>query len=575
MVTFGLFFSPPFFWWPKCGRASVPSHPCSIVIQWLTRECSSPCPLLFCADPTNNSVYSENKRNYDELNTEEVCYTASDGHNHCPPDGRQSEMLLKKLQKDSPFREKLPIKIGMQCILLKNINVDGGLCNGTRGVVTSFAPWSDYVDHVELEQMDAVEQFWLSLNPRIPVCHFAINAGASHTERAILPTSWASERKVSWQHSAKAWRAQLPITWAWAMTIHKSQGMTISRLEVHLSNAFAAGQAYVALSRATGFAGLELSAFDKSAIIADKDVLEFYSRHMSETIDPETEREVAFEKQETQDEALERREREARQQGAFVDLTLDSDDEDEAAAGPGSVTAVAAVPFKIKPEPGTGTGPVAPVQASPIKKKSPAAPPPAARQMAQRSTSSSSAYGMMLNRQGPQQLGSRGIPKGAADCLDGLKFVVTGVLETLERGQVAELIKKYGGKVMSNVGKTTDFVVLGREAGPKKLELIAKFKTKTINEDGFFAMIEGSVNAIAGEGEGDEGDGEDDGDDGDDGDDDDDGVSTGDDFELTQEFEAELCQHDRATSQPPDSAADDKAKPTRKTSTRRSKRPRR
>ena len=52
---------------------------------------------------------------------------SSDGHNHCPPDGRQSELLLKKLQKDSPFREKLSIKIGMQCILLKNINVDGGL----------------------------------------------------------------------------------------------------------------------------------------------------------------------------------------------------------------------------------------------------------------------------------------------------------------------------------------------------------------------------------------------------------------------------------------------------------------
>ena len=58
----------------------------------------------------------------------------------------------------------------------------------------------------------------------------------------------------------------------------------------------------VALSRATGFAGLELSAFDKSAIIADKDVLDFYSRNMSDTIDPETEKEVAFEKQETLDE---------------------------------------------------------------------------------------------------------------------------------------------------------------------------------------------------------------------------------------------------------------------------------
>ena len=43
---------------------------------------------------------------------------------------------------------------------------------------------------------------------------------------------------------------QLPLNLAWALTVHKSQGMSISRLQVNISKCFAPGQAYTALSRA-------------------------------------------------------------------------------------------------------------------------------------------------------------------------------------------------------------------------------------------------------------------------------------------------------------------------------------
>ena len=81
------------------------------------------------------------------------------------------------------------------------------------------------------------------------------------------------------------------------------------------------------------------------------------------------------------------------------------------------------------------------------------------------------------------------IPLGAENCLAGLTFVFTGILASLEREQGIELVKRYGGKVTTSPSKKTDYVVLGNEAGPKKLETIAKNGIKTINEEGLFALI--------------------------------------------------------------------------------------
>ncbi|XP_062964123.1 replication factor C subunit 1 isoform X1 [Cynocephalus volans] len=99
------------------------------------------------------------------------------------------------------------------------------------------------------------------------------------------------------------------------------------------------------------------------------------------------------------------------------------------------------------------------------------------------------AYRSYLNREGPKALGSKEIPKGAENCLEGLTFVITGVLESIERDEAKSLIERYGGKVTGNVSKKTNYLVMGRDSGQSKSDKAAALGTKIIDEDGLLNMI--------------------------------------------------------------------------------------
>lgn len=89
----------------------------------------------------------------------------------------------------------------------------------------------------------------------------------------------------------------------------------------------------------------------------------------------------------------------------------------------------------------------------------------------------------------PAAAGSVDLPTGEENCLAGLTFVFTGLLDALGRDDGQELIKRYGGKVTTAPSSKTSYVVLGNDAGPKKLETIRKFALTTINETGLFELI--------------------------------------------------------------------------------------
>lgn len=89
----------------------------------------------------------------------------------------------------------------------------------------------------------------------------------------------------------------------------------------------------------------------------------------------------------------------------------------------------------------------------------------------------------------PKNLGSKEIPVGAPDCLKGLNFVISGVLDSLEREDCKALIEKYGGVVRTSISGKTTHLIIGDEAGVSKIKKAQQMKLPQINEDDLLDMI--------------------------------------------------------------------------------------
>ncbi|KRZ07673.1 Replication factor C subunit 1 [Trichinella zimbabwensis] len=98
-------------------------------------------------------------------------------------------------------------------------------------------------------------------------------------------------------------------------------------------------------------------------------------------------------------------------------------------------------------------------------------------------------YQRFLQREGPRALGTREIPKGAENCFQGLTFVLSGILETVDRDDVKLLIQKYGGRVTGAVSKKTDYLVAGRDCGETKTKKAKELRVTILDEDGFFDLL--------------------------------------------------------------------------------------
>lgn len=64
------------------------------------------------------------------------------------------------------------------------------------------------------------------------------------------------------------------------------------------------------------------------------------------------------------------------------------------------------------------------------------------------------------------------VPRAHPDCLTGKTFVITGNLESLGRDEATELVKKHSGRVTGSVSGKTTFLLVGQDAGRKKVDMV-------------------------------------------------------------------------------------------------------
>mmetsp|Transcript_1845 Transcript_1845/g.7158 ORF Transcript_1845/g.7158 Transcript_1845/m.7158 type:complete len:864 (+) Transcript_1845:62-2653(+) len=99
------------------------------------------------------------------------------------------------------------------------------------------------------------------------------------------------------------------------------------------------------------------------------------------------------------------------------------------------------------------------------------------------------AWGYNDTRAEPPNKGVKIAPRGPNDCLEGVTVVVSGVLDSLEREEAEDYVKRHGGKVTTTVSGKTTYLLVGMDCGKSKYNKAKQHGTTLIDEDGLFAMV--------------------------------------------------------------------------------------
>jgi len=159
---------------------------------------------------------------------------------------------IEFLKKNCLAYQQLTLKVGAQVMMIKNTLQKEGIVNGSLGIVRDFSVKKNY-----------------------PIVEF--NNGKTLT---VSPESWQVEKfdSTNKTSSVEASLTQVPLILAWAITIHKSQGLTLDKISCDLSDSFTAGQSYVALSRARTLDGIFIESINFNKIHADPQAVNFYQK---------------------------------------------------------------------------------------------------------------------------------------------------------------------------------------------------------------------------------------------------------------------------------------------------------
>ena len=159
-----------------------------------------------------------------------------------------------------PLEETLELKIGAQIMFIKNdLSFEKNYFNGKMGIVKSISKEEIWVHFPEENKTIEVEKYeWQNIR-------YYVNENTKEIEEEVLGTF-----------------VHYPIKLAWAITVHKSQGLTFDKAALDVSQVFVPGQAYVALSRLRSLDGLILlSPLQMNGISNDDDVMDYASNKAS------------------------------------------------------------------------------------------------------------------------------------------------------------------------------------------------------------------------------------------------------------------------------------------------------
>lgn len=187
-------------------------------------------------EPTK--LYTHNV-DVDQINNLELSKIKNEEHEYYM-DGSGGEVLVDILKKSCLAQPVLKLRVGAQVMFIKN-NFEKGYVNGTRGIVKRF--YTDGTPVVETTKGELID---------------------------VVNESWVIEEN----DKIKAQISQLPLRLAWAITIHKSQGMSLDSAEIDLSKTFAFGMGYVALSRVRTLSGIRLVGFHPDSLKINPRILE-------------------------------------------------------------------------------------------------------------------------------------------------------------------------------------------------------------------------------------------------------------------------------------------------------------
>jgi len=150
--------------------------------------------------------------------------------------------LVKFLKKSCLAPEELKLKVGAIIMFIKN-NFNSGYVNGTLGKIVDFDSDNDY-----------------------PVIETK-----SGKKIIAVPTNWCIQDD---NDNIIASIKQIPLRLAWAITVHKSQGMSLDVAEIDLSKSFERGMGYVALSRVRTLDGIRLMGINQLSLKVNQSVVE-------------------------------------------------------------------------------------------------------------------------------------------------------------------------------------------------------------------------------------------------------------------------------------------------------------